>query len=702
MIIINEIRKIPFFRLIIPFVLGILYQINSPIARLHLLALVIPIIVFTIFFGYFYNKNPNYHKRWTVGFLVSFSLFFSGSLTTAIQTRHIIFTDEGVFTARLIEPVKETKKNIKAIVELMVYQTDSVKKPAKQKVVLHIQKDSLSATLKYGDLITFISKLKEINNSGNPEEFDYKSYLASKNIYQQAYVDTSNWELLSRYNGNMLYATAYNLRAKLLGIYQSNNIKGNEFAILAALTLGVKDYLSPQIIKDYSASGAMHILAVSGLHIGIIYLILYNMLFFMRKNKILRFLQSVILLLFIWLFAFITGLSSSVTRASIMLSFIIIGKASGRHPSVYNSIAISAFLILIIKPLAILQVGFQLSYAAVLSIVYFQPKLYRLLNPNNIILDKAWALTAVSIAAQIGTMPISLYYFHKFPVYFFITNLIAIPAAYFIIFFAIALLLFNSSAFFSGIFAFLLNTTISGLNWSLALIEEFPFSSITHISLSSLESFMLYLFIVFVGVFFLNKSKSHIVLALGSLLLFFVLKNNRAIQAMKKSEFIVFNSKLVPVIGIKQGHNLAIITDSTFSKNKKNTTYLLDNLLTNNFIKDTTILRSDILDANDTITDGYFYKNHFIEFKNFRAVLINNELFNNKKNTSKLKTDILILSKGFSTDIQNLKELFDFKLLVLDATIPYWQEKTILRDCAALNISTYNVKESGAFIKKRQ
>jgi competence protein ComEC len=696
MIIINEIRKIPFFRLIIPFVLGIFFQINYPLPGTYIIVPLVLLVFLTILYRYYYDKRLTYHKRWVMGVWIMGTFFLAGIVSLSIhQQKRPDIIGEGIFIGKIIEPVKETGKTVKVLLELKVYQTDSDKKSHNEKILLYIKKDSLSKTLVYGDLIVFTTRLRSIENSGNPDEFDYKNYLAGKSIFFQAYVDTANWHILAHQKGNFLYATAYKLRQKLLDVYKANNITGNEFAILAALTLGVKDYLSPEILQNYATSGAMHILAVSGLHVGIIYLILYSLLFFMQKTQILRFLQAVILILFIWLFALITGLSPSVTRASIMLTFIIVGNASARRPSVYNSIAVSAFLILIVNPLAILQVGFQLSYLAVIAIVYFQPKIYRLLNPKNIILDKAWALTAVSIAAQIGTFPISLYYFHKFPVYFFITNLIAIPAAYFIISFAIALLVFSPVSFLTRVFSYLLTETIIGLNVGISLIEQLPFSSVNQISFSQLESLLLYLFIIFSGIFILNRNKKNIILALISLVVFFSLKSNREIRALKKPMFIVFNSKSVPLIGIKQNQNLTIITDSTFSENKKSTAYVLDNLLTNKFVADTFVVRSDIEGGQELA----FYKSHFIQFLNFRAVLLNNKLFDKKESTSKLKTDIVILSKGFSANVQDLLQLFRFNQLVLDATIPNWQEKTIMRDCAALNISVHNVKESGAFIK---
>ncbi len=700
---INEIRKIPFFRLILPFILGIIYKINYPFPIKHLSIALLSIIVLTLIYGFFYNRKSDYHKRWVMGSLVYVSLFFTGIMVTFIQTQNDNqFSESNIFIGRLLEPVKETEKSIKIILEIKEYQSDSVWTSSSEKVIIYAEKDSLSKLLAYGDLITFKSRFNAIKNYGNPDEFDYKKYLANKNIHFQTYLNTGHWKFIANNKGNVIYASAYKLRKKLLEVYKANNISGDEFAILAALTLGVKDYLSPEIMQSYSTSGAMHILAVSGLHVGIIYLILNSMLFFMRKNKFLKIIQAIILIISIWFFALITGLSPSVTRASIMLSFIIIGNASGRRPSVFNSIAVSAFLILLFKPLAILHVGFQLSYSAVLASVYFQPKIYRLWNPKYKLLDKAWALTAVSIAAQIGTFPISIFYFHQFPSYFFLTNLIAIPAAYAIIFLAVSLLIFNPITLVSDIITFLLDCTIIILNYSTAWIEKLPLASINHISYSFIETSILYLLIASIALLIFTKNKKWLIYAFALGLFFLVSKNIRKINSIEKSMFIVFNSKPTPVMGIKSYQNFSIITDSTFAENKKSTKYLLENLLTYKFIKNTSILRSDIIEDQNNYnkSENFFYQDYYIKYKDLKIVLLNDEKFNEVESLSKLNTDIVILSKGFSSNVDQVIKLFEFDTLVLDATIPYWQEKAILKDCGALNINVHNVRESGAYIRE--
>ncbi len=688
--IIHEIRKTPFFRLIIPFIIGILFKIYYPhFINYPFISLVLFILI-TGIYKFFEDKNPNYHRRWISGVLIFVSLFFTGYVLSGfhLQTDNT-FVEYDLYTAKIIEPVKETGKSVKVILNILSFQTDSGTLNSNEKVIVYFEKDSLSESLKYGDLLIINTRFRPVQNRRNPYVFDYKKYLANKNIHYQAYIKSGKWKRIAQNRGSIIYSSAYKIRNKLLSIYKEKGISGDEFSVLAALTLGVKDFLSDDIAESYSSSGAMHILAVSGLHVGIIYLILNSLLFFMNKKRFLRILKACLLISFIWFFAFITGLSPSVRRASLMLTLIIIGQVSGRHPSIYNSIAASAFLILLVNPLIILHVGFQLSYAAVIAIVYFQPLFYRIFEINNWLLDKIWALTSVSIAAQIGTFPISIYYFHKFPVYFFLSNLVVIPAAYLIISLAIALLLFNPVGFLSNFFALLLKYILVALNYATRSIENLPFSSIKNISFSLTESIILYLVVLVWIIYFINyKRKFTIFTSLILLLIFFTSRAYRKIEAMKQNELVVFNSGSNSLITVKLNKKLFILTDSSFTQSK-NYKYIINNYQTNRFIDHVHFLNPE----ND-----FFLKNNYLKIGKKRIVLLNNQHFTDKKSKEKLKANLLIISKGFNANIRQIIDLFEFDELILDASLSSWRANAIMRDCAAMNIAPYSVGEQGAYV----
>ena len=222
---------------------------------------------------------------------------------------------------------------------------------------------------------------------------------------------------------------ALKLRKSFINIFENQGISGRNFAVVTALVLGMDDYLDNDTRKEFSSAGAIHILCVSGLHVGVIYMVLNALLFFLKRNKYARALRSLILLIGIWFYAMLTGLAPAVLRAATMFSFVIIGTGIKRKAGVFNSLTVSAFILLLFNPFLIYNVGFQLSYAAVIAIVAIQPTIYQIWQPKNKIADNIWGITTVSVAAQLGTAPLGLFYFHQFPNYFIITNLIAIPLA---------------------------------------------------------------------------------------------------------------------------------------------------------------------------------------------------------------------------------------------------------------------------------
>jgi competence protein ComEC len=261
---------------------------------------------------------------------------------------------------------------------------------------------------------------------------------------------------------------------QLLDIFRRFGIAGDEFAVLAALTVGYTDALQPDLRASYSATGAMHILSVSGLHVGIVYVVIAFLLGFLDKSVRKKILKAVLIVSFLWIYAFITGLSPSVVRSTLMFTFVAVGAALERKTHIYNTVFMSAFFMLLVNPDFLFDVGFQLSYAAVLSIVFFQRPFSNLLPVNNKLLRWLRDLLTVSVAAQLGTMPFTLYYFHQFPNYFLLTNLVAIPLSTIVIYLAMLLLLVSFVPYLSVGVAFLLKGSLWLLNYLIVWIENLP------------------------------------------------------------------------------------------------------------------------------------------------------------------------------------------------------------------------------------
>lgn len=323
---------------------------------------------------------------------------------------------------KIKERLKPDLYNDKYIVSLI----SANKSEASGQLLINIKRDSISGALPVDAIIYTKSDLKDIQKPLNPHQFDYSNYLELKHVYNQVYLKPNEILILSD-QPTTIYGYADQLRSTINSGLIKSGFEDDVLSIINALLLGQRQTIDKSIYNNYVNSGTIHILAVSGLHVGIILLILnfiFKPLLLLKHGRIIRPLIIVTLL---WLFAIVAGLSPSVTRAATMFSIISIAMHLKRPTNIYNTLAISAFFILIIKPTFLFEVGFQMSYLAVLGIVSIQPILYKLWQPKYWIFDMPWQILTVTIAAQIGVLPISLFYFHQFPGLFFISNLVVIP-----------------------------------------------------------------------------------------------------------------------------------------------------------------------------------------------------------------------------------------------------------------------------------
>ena len=292
--------------------------------------------------------------------------------------------------------------------------------------LMNIPKHPTQNTLNVDEVYITKTVFETVPPPLNPGQFNYKNYLEKKYLYHQLFV-SKNKLLKLPSNQQTLLGMAKNIRKHINQRLNTYSFKPNERAIINALLLGQRQNISDAVYTNYTNAGAIHVLAISGLHIGIILIILNFVFKPLERLRHGLFIKTIMLLIILWGFAIIAGLSASVTRAVTMFSIVAVGMHLKRPANIYNTLAISIFLILLFKPLFIFDVGFQLSYLAVFSIVSIDPYLFRLWKPKYWILKVYWHTLTITISAQLGILPISLYYFHQFPALFFLTNLLIIP-----------------------------------------------------------------------------------------------------------------------------------------------------------------------------------------------------------------------------------------------------------------------------------
>jgi len=698
----TDIHKYPFVRFVFPLILGIIIELNTNISTDYFLYIIIFLVLIILSLSISKNFSKSFQFRWIYGVFVNITLILLGIYLTDCKTipppDKDIFANEASYTAIILETPQEKAKSYKTTVKIESIFDSTSWQIANYNSIIYFQKDSLSAKLKYGDKIILNSKINFVKNAGNPHEFDYAKYLSQKGIHLQGYVSSEKWKFLSENNGDLLTRYAKKSQHYLLDIYRQYNIEGQDFAVVAALTLGYKNDIDPETRDAYAASGAMHILAVSGLHVGIIYMIINLLLSFLNKNKAGKILKAVLIIIILWAFAYISGLSPSVKRSALMFSLITFGSLLNRQASIYNTIAASAFILLLLNPFNINSVGFILSYSAVLSIVYFQPKIYNIFFVKNKLGDKIWALVSVSLAAQLGTMPISFLYFHQFPTYFIITNIVVIPLASIILYFAISLFIVSWIPFIGTIMAFLLKKIVFGLNYSVNLIDSLPYSAIKNIYISPPEVLIFYALIFISGLFFIYKNKKYLQLALGIIIIWISVGIFQNYEFMNTEKLFIYNIRKASAINIINNQKNYLFCDTTIINDPSIIEFSIKNNWLNCGYKNADLHNIDSL-QNDTILEfnNFEFKNKFFKYKDKKFLILRDNKLSDFYTNNKLNLDYIILSNNVYIDIADIDLLFNFDKIIFDSSNKYWRINKWEIECKKLGLEFFSVLDSGVF-----
>ncbi|RZS98714.1 ComEC/Rec2 family competence protein [Cecembia calidifontis] len=414
---------------------------------------------------------------------------------------------------------KEDTKELKG--EVIIYRKDSVKWLP-------------------GDMVWIEGSPQLIKGPTNPHEFDYRKFMARQQVTHQHFVGERFQKIAWVYESPIEYFFVQ-LRGRILEQIDRHfeDIQANQIA--KALLLGQKKSLDRELSEAYATAGAMHVLAVSGLHVGIIYgfFFLWIKPYRISVRKRILYLTGIILL--IWSYALLTGMSPSVMRAATMFSLMGLAQMKSRSPSIFNAIALSALIILVFDPQLIYAVGFQLSYLALSGILLIQPLLVKLWLPGNRILEYVWQISTVGIAAQIATFPISSFYFHMFPVYFLLSNLIAIPGAFLIMSFGVPYMLLGQVNFLGDWLSKITESIIQLVNFGVLAIQALPFSKLSGLYLSPADVVLYFLLLGFLLIFIYQPGKK---LLWMMALLVFLGGSYRLIDRisdLKKEELLVYN-----------------------------------------------------------------------------------------------------------------------------------------------------------------
>ncbi len=701
-------KEAPFLRLIIPLIAGIIiqYYLQPPcsitwttfaiacslliiLARLPIryqfrfrLLTGIAIIALVLSTGTllsFYN-DPRQHPHWF------------GHLTHPHDT--ILVTIQ--------EPLSEKPNSWKTTATIESVISGNEWKKARGTILLYFQKDSLFQRVHYGDRLVLTKALQPVKNSGNPGAFDFKEYCGRQGIYHQAYLRHGDFTVITPSNTprsplHDLFSFLFHSRDHIVSTLRRYIPGAKECGLAEALLIGYKDDLDKDLVQAYSSTGVVHVIAISGLHLGIIYLLLSFLCKPFARRSATRWIKTLVIIAGLWTFSLLAGASPSILRSAIMFTCLAIGDSISRNSSIYNSLAASAFLLLAWQPAWLWDAGFQLSYTAVLSIAIFQKPIYHLFFFSHTLTDNLWKMISTTIAAQILTLPVSIFLFHQFPTLFLITNLLAIPLSSIILMGELLLCAISFIPFAAKGIGWLLHWLIWLLNNSMERTAELPFATISNISVSLAQVFILYAFIAAIGFWLLQKMKKALLVAISLLLLFTIIHSFSSWQYRHQQKMIVYHIPHHQAIDLVLDDHFYFIGDTTLQQDGR--------LVSNHLQPGRSLYRVKQVDSLPNL----LFQAPLLQFGNKSILLIDpNHPFSPIRNdqsfmadianVNRIPIDIIIVSNNPSISLQQLDTLFSCKLLIIDGSNSTRKTVQWEKEAARMGIPCHSTAREGAFV----
>ena len=547
----------------------------------------------------------------------------------------------------------------------------------KGKILLNIKKDTTQNELNIDDNLFVKTILEDIRSPKNPGEFNYKKYLKNQQIYHQ--IRISNNDFIKIQNPKKsIKGYAYQTREKINYSLINSGFKANELAVINALLLGQRQTIDDDLLENYVNAGAIHILAVSGLHIGIILVILQFLLKPLKTLSNGKFTIITVSLIMLWLYAILAGLSPSVVRAVTMFSALAIGMSLNKPSNTYNSLFISMFILLLIHPFYIFEVGFQLSYLAVFFIVWLQPKISSLWKPKYKFINYFWQLFAVSLAAQFGVGLLSIYYFHQFPGLFFISNLVIIPVLGLILIFGIVVIILSLLSILPNIVAESYMFIIQKMNAFVSFIGEQESFLAENISISLTLLIVFYTAIIAFVIWIQSKEFKSLVVFLSIVIIIFTINIYDKYIIETSNEFIIFHKNTESLIGIKKGSSALFNADEEVCFDD----YNLKNYL----------LAERVNDFEFAIEKQYLFN-----FEETQILVIDEKSLYRFTN---IKPSVIILQNSPKLNIDRVIKFYEPKLLIADGSNYKSFVERWCKSCLETKTPFYNTLQKGAYILK--
>ncbi|WP_413999480.1 ComEC/Rec2 family competence protein [Flavobacterium sp. W1B] len=672
--------QFPLARITVAFILGIIagfYLKPNPIFVFGLL-----IAVFFIFIiSYFLQKNT-FGKGIYFGLSTYFLSFLIGVTTQIIHTdsyqksnythNETVFKKPQILSIVIREKLKSSNYNYRYIA--LINHIGS--KEYTGRIILNIPKDSLNHTFETGTILRIKGMLYKHKLPNNPNQFDYGAYLKNKQIYAQLYADHEQINISSALKKDIWYYSS-RFTSSIIHNLEKKGFNKTELNVAVALIMGQQQDISPEIIRDYQYAGAVHILSVSGLHIGFILLFVTFILKPIPNTKKGKLLKLLITLISLSLFGLVAGLAPSVVRSVTMFSFVAIGYYLSRSVNIYHTILVSIFLILLFQPSFLFDVGFQLSYVALFFIIWFQPLLSTIWSPKSKVLQYIWGILTVSFAAQIGTLPLSIYYFHQFPGLFFLTNIAIIPLLSFIMILGVVVMLLASLDYVPFLLTKPFEWSIYFLNKIVNFIASFEQFIIKDIPFNAYLLASFYLTIIAFIVFFQNPNFKKLTIALISIITIQLVFITNQWKINQQQEWLVYNVKKNTLITERYGNKVALYANDSILKSNQNHN-VLQSYLVGNF---------STLNAKEKIKNVLYFKGN--------KILIIDSLAVYPKDSN---PDILLLTQSPKVNLERILQNLKPKIVVADGSNYRTIQKIWKVSCEKQRIPFHSTGEKGFYI----
>lgn len=668
-----KVIKFPALSITLCVVLGILASNETkPDLATAFLYFSVAVFPFLLFYALLIFKN-----KYKLYFGISTYLlsFFIGVLTYALhykpnQPHHYSnnSNDEKVVVRGIIsEKLKPNAFSYKYFLEV-----ESINKVHQNgKLLIILSKKTAEKEFQIGDVVLTYAKIKPIIRPHNPNQFDYAAYLEKKDVFDQLYLENRNFEIIGS-EKNLRYHLEQ-IRQKIISYLEKEKVPNNRLSIIKALFLGQRQNIEQQTLNQYSQAGAIHILAISGLHIGILLYFFKTLFKPLERFKYSRIFIPALLLLILWFFAILSGLSASVVRAAMMFSVVTFVMYLKRDTNIYNTLGVSILFILLFEPNFIFDVGFQLSYSAVFAIVTIQPLFSRLWKSKNRIVQYFFDILTVSFAAQIGVLPLSIYYFHQFPGLFFLTNLVVIPLLTLILVLGLLTFILGALGMSISILIHFLSTSVGWMNQYVATIASFEDYIIKGIPFNSALLLSSIIAIICFVLWFKKPKFIHLAIALITLLLFQLMLFGSWEYHRSKNEFLILQYPKQTLLAMKKDNSI------TLWSNEKEVAdnYVIKNYLQANFGKiDSISSIQNVMKINET-------KLLIIDEKSVFAI--------------PMKPDVILLTQSPKINLERLITDLQPKIIVADGSnfknlVEHWQ-----KTCVKKNIPFHSTSEKGYF-----